>query len=52
MHVLTAVKSITKTDILCAIIEHNAQQKEYANMFQTHKNKIKNTQPIWLCCSI
>ena len=52
MHVFTTVKGVTKTDILCAVIEHNAQQKEYANMFQTRrkwkKNKTKNTQPIWL----
>ena len=55
MHVFTAVTGVTKTDILCAVIELNAQQKEYANTFQTRRkwNKIKkNTQLIWLCCSI
>ena len=48
MHVFTAVKSVTKTDILCAVIEHNAQQKEYANMFQTRKNKINKKYTTYL----
>ena len=52
MHVFTTVKGVTETDILCAVIEHNAQEKEYANMFQTRpkmeQNKTKNTQPILL----
>ena len=38
MHVFTTVKGVTETDILCAVIEHNAQEKEYANMLQTRPN--------------
>ena len=46
MHVFTTVKGVTKTDILCAVIEHNAQQKEYANMFQTRRKWNKTKQKI------
>ena len=27
MHVFTTVKGVTKTDILCAVIEHNAHEE-------------------------
>ena len=42
MHVFTTVIGVTKTDILCAVIEHNA----YANMFQTRRKWNKTKQKI------
>ena len=50
MHDFTAVKGVTKTDILCAVFEHKAQQKEYANMFQTRRkwNKINKKYTTYL----
>ena len=42
MHVFTTVKRVTETDILCAVIEHNAQEKEYANMLQTRPKMEQN----------
>ena len=51
-YVYTTVKGITKTDILCAVIEHNAHVericKHVSNSTKVEKNKTKNTQPTWL----
>ena len=51
MHVFTTVKSVTETDILCAVIQHNAHVVFYRKNMQTcfkldegkKKNKTKNT---------
>ena len=47
MHVFTTVKGVAKTDILCAVIEHNAYVertcKHVSNMTKMEKNKTKNT---------
>ena len=47
MHVFTTVKGVTKTDILCAVIEHNAHVericKHVSNSTKVEKNKTKNT---------
>ena len=49
MHVFTTVKGVTKTDILCAVIEHNAQNMQTClNSTKMEQNQTKNTQPIWL----
>ena len=55
MHVFTTVKGVTKTDILFAVIEHNAQictcRKNMQTCFKLDeggKKQNKNTQPIWL----
>ena len=46
MHVYTAVKGATKTDILCAVIEHNTHAericKHVSNSTKVKKTK-KNT---------
>ena len=43
MHVFTTVKGVTKTDILCAVIEHNAHVericKHVSNSTKVGKNK-------------
>ena len=47
MHVFTKVKGVTKSDILCAVIEHNAHLericKHVSNLTKVEKNKTKNT---------
>ena len=47
MHVFTTVKGVTETDILCAVIEHNALVericKHVSNLTKVEKNKTKNT---------
>ena len=47
MHVFTTIKGVTKTDILCAVIEHNAHVegicKHVSNSTKVEKNKTKNT---------
>ena len=52
IHVFTTIKGVTKTDILCAVVEHNAYVegicKHVSNSTKAEKNKTKNTQPIWL----
>ena len=35
MHVFTTVKSVTETDILCAVIQHNAHVVFYRKNMQT-----------------
>ena len=39
MHVFTTVKGVTKTDILCAVIEHNMQ-----TCFKLDENGTKQTK--------
>ena len=52
MYIFTTIKGVTKTDILCAVIEHNAHVdrrcKHISSLTKVEKNKTKNTRPIWL----
>ena len=45
MHVFTTVKGVIKTDILCAVIEHNTHAeriyKHVSNSTKVEKNKTK-----------
>ena len=47
MHVFTTIKGVTKTDILYAVLEHNAHVegicKHVSNSTKVEKNKTKNT---------